>query len=89
MLPSLLDSLFGWLRGFGSLVQVDVATGWTGTEMRGVMCETAGLLRVDSVTLGTGIYVPVAAGVPIAIRITKVYATAAGTTVTGRIVVGS
>lgn len=84
-----LLEMFGFIRPLRTLVQVDIDAGWTGTATRAVLCETAGLLKVDAETLGTGILVPVAAGVPVAIAVTKIYSTGDGSTVTGAVVAGS
>lgn len=76
------------LRPLRSLRQVDIsAADWTGDETRAIICEGSGLLKVDAGVLGTGILVPVAAGVPICIGIVKIYKV--GTTVEGYIVAGS
>jgi hypothetical protein len=69
---------------------VDIAVGWTapaGVESRAVRVQGAGLLKVDYVDGGAGVEVPVAAGIPHAMAIVKIYSTGDGSTVTGKVVV--
>jgi len=73
------------LRSARQAEAVDIAVGWTGAETRSVRVENAGLLKVDYADGGVDILVPVAAGIPNPMAITKI--TAAGSTVTGKVVV--